>query len=353
MNGFLPNKELKSLDMEFFENLRRDDSSPVGELFSRLEQEIVEALDLYWSIAGEILEGSGIRLLDPPAEYRTLRRNFFSALFLFSYHRASILPERRVSYAAINHCLRGMVTGCDNILDSEYKPTLFTDVPTEATQFRSVLDIMVSDRVLFEILLRTRTRDGLPPGKVFKASAASLRALSWSGVQEASEEKGTDTILEPERILAEVHHYKTGLLFQCPWAVPLLVEPDEKGLQAFMLDALYWIGMGCQIMDDMVDFESDVERRRHNFIVSLIRHGVEEPESTRLQAIFGNNGRMQQAVDLRAAFPRALQSARSRAESFLYRGLESLLPVELHGIVPAVIETLASLIGARRLMERG
>lgn len=339
--------------MEFFEGLRREKSSPGGELFFRLEQEIVEALDLYWSIAGEILEGSGIRLLEPPAEYRTLRRNFFSALFLFSYHRASIPRERRVSYAAINHCLRGMVTGCDNILDSEYKPTLFTDLPTEATQFRSVLDIMVSDRVLFQILLQAQTRDGLHPGKVFTASAASLRALTWSGVQEASEEKGTDTILEPEKILTEVHHYKTGLLFQCPWAVPLLVEPDNNGLHASMLDALYWIGMGCQIMDDMVDFASDVERRRHNFIVSLIRHGDEESERTRLEAIQEADADAPQAVDLRLAFPRALRLASDRVELFLHRGLKSLLPDELRSITPAVIQTLATLIGARRLMERG
>jgi hypothetical protein len=348
----LADKEPTSLDMEFFESLRRNDSSPVAELFSRLEQELVEALDLYWSIAGEILDGSGIRLLDPPAEYRTLRRNFFSALFLFSYHRASIPRERRVSYAAINHCLRGMVTGCDNILDSEYKPTLFTDLPTEATQFRSVLDIMVSDRVLFQILLQTQSRDGLHPDKVFKASAASLRALTWSGVQEASEEKGTDTILEPEKILTEVHHYKTGLLFQCPWAVPLLAEPDTKGLHSSMLEALYWIGMGCQIMDDMVDFASDVERRRHNFIVSLIRHGEEESERMRLKAIQGYDASGLRAVDLPPTFPRALQSARNRVESFLHRGLESLLPVELRAIIPAVVQTLATLIGARRLMER-
>lgn len=345
------NKELKSLGIEFFEWIRREPSSPVAELFDRIESEIGEALELYWSIAASILEGSGVRLTEPPVEYRTLHRNFFSALFLFSYHRAMIPRERRIAYAAVNHCLRGMVTGCDNILDEEYKPTLFTDLPAEATRFRSVLDIMVSDRVLFEILMRTRAHNGLQPESVFKASAASLRALTWSGVQEASEENGTTTVLSPDDIVSEVHHYKTGLLFQSPWAVPLLIEPEDQPMHAPMLESLYWIGMGCQVLDDMVDFSSDVERRHHNLIVSLIHHGNEMVEQNHLQEYRGMDRGSRQSADLRLSFPKALDAACERANAFLNRGLERLLPAELHPILPAVAQTLAALIGAGRFMD--
>jgi hypothetical protein len=122
--------------------------------FELLEDELSEALSLYWSTAEEILQKSGVKLLPPAADYFRLGENFFSALFLYSYHRAGIPRRRRILYAAVNQCLRGMVTGCDNILDDEYKKTLVTDLPQQAWQFRSVLDIMVSDRVLFKILLK-------------------------------------------------------------------------------------------------------------------------------------------------------------------------------------------------------
>lgn len=50
----------------------------------------------------------------------SLQNNFFSMLFLYSYFRAGIKPRRRILYAATLQCLRGMVTGCDNLLDTEF-----------------------------------------------------------------------------------------------------------------------------------------------------------------------------------------------------------------------------------------
>ncbi|UCG08022.1 MAG: polyprenyl synthetase family protein, partial [Desulfobacterales bacterium] len=87
---------------------------------------------------------------------------------------------------------------------------------------------------------------------------ASLHALIRSGAQEASEENGIDSILTPQQVLALVHHFKTGLLFQCPWTIPQVIESYRKEKVNFILDALYKIGMGCQIMDDMVDLASDL-----------------------------------------------------------------------------------------------
>ena len=126
-----------------------------------LGEELSEALSLYWSTAQEILAGSGITLLEKPAGFLQLENNFFSAIFLYSFHRAGIPRDRRVLYAAFNHCLRGMVTGCDNILDDEYKKTLETDLPAKATRFRSIIDIMASDRVLFSIAMAACARGEL------------------------------------------------------------------------------------------------------------------------------------------------------------------------------------------------
>ena len=165
------------------------------------EDDLSKALSLYWSTAEEILQESGVRLLPLSGDYFALEKNFFSALFLYSYHRAGIERSRQILYTAVNQCLRGMVTGCDNILDDEYKPTLQTDLPEQGWRFRSVLDIMVSDRVLFEILLKWHRKNELTFKQVTAANAASLKALTRSGAQEASEEKGISKILPPEETM--------------------------------------------------------------------------------------------------------------------------------------------------------
>ena len=175
------------------------------EPFIGLKQELIEALSLYWTTATQILKGSGINVLDPVPEYFSIKKNFFSSLFLYSYFRAGIPKTRRVLYAAINQCLRGMVTGCDNILDGEYKKTLETDLPERGTRFRSVIDIMVSDRVLFSILYKSCQDNVLSPDQVLAASSESLRALAGSGAQEAAEEGGVMERLAPEKILGSVH----------------------------------------------------------------------------------------------------------------------------------------------------
>ena len=71
-----------------------------------LEGELSEALTLYWDTAREILSGSGIALHEKPAGFLDLENNFFSAIFLYSYHRAGLPRERRVLYAALKTGLR-------------------------------------------------------------------------------------------------------------------------------------------------------------------------------------------------------------------------------------------------------
>ena len=184
----------------------------------------------------------------------------------------------------MNQCLRGMVTGCDNLLDHEYKRTLETDLPSQGTRFRSILDIMVSDRVLFEVLLKSSKTDGLPYDRIAEASSVSLRALARSGAQEAAEEGGgRGSRLAPEEVLRSVHRYKTGELFQAPWAVPAVIEDLEERTVDPIRQALFSIGMGCQIMDDMVDLLADVREGRQNYVTSLFYHDSSRETWTRLE----------------------------------------------------------------------
>ena len=317
---------------------------------SLLEEELSEALSLYWNSAQEILTGSGITLLEKPAGFLKLENNFFSAIFLYSFHRAGIPRDRRVLYAAFNHCLRGMVTGCDNILDDEYKKTLETDLPARATRFRSIIDIMTSDRVLFSIAMAACARNELSHEQVLQASTASLHTLTASGIQEASEEQGIGRIFTPEDILSNVHHYKTGLLFNCPWGIPSVLEQLNPDIVIPLQQALYSIGMGCQIMDDMVDLGRDTRGARHNYVASRIYHGSVRDLWEQLQEKARVEPEEQDRATLLLDFPEALEESARLAQRYLSDGLTALFDQQHQCAVQPAIAFLYKRIGTEHIM---
>jgi hypothetical protein len=323
---------------------------PEGDLhvLSSLLGELGLALTRYWSTAAEVLRGGGVQLREPGPDAFSLERNFFSVLFLFSYHRLGIPAPRRILYATVNQCLRGMVTGCDNLLDDEYKPTLETDLPPRAIRFRSVLDIMVSDRVLCQVLAE-QVRDGvLSTDQIVAASNASLRALLRSGVQEASEEGGLGGRLAPQAVLDAVHRYKTGLLFQAPWVVPRVLEAIDEDRVGAVEEALYWLGMGCQVLDDLVDLGPDLRQGRHNYVASLAYHAPDADERERLEA-WRLRGPEEEAANLALAVPRARKAAGRTALELLHRGASGLFD-GASGLIDASIAFLVRRIGAQDLV---
>ncbi len=297
------------------------DSSPLPEPLDMLQAELQQGLKNFWQSAGAIMRGSSVRLKEPDPATFSLQQNFFSALFIYSYYRADIDKDRRILYAAVNQCLRGMVTGCDNILDNEYKKTLETDLPDKAHRFRSVLDIMVSDRVLINILLDYCTTHGLPMEKLVGASSASLHALLQSGVQEASEEGGVKERLTPDEILTRIHHFKTGILFQCTWAVPTIFEETITPTALSVQKALYNIGMGCQILDDMVDLFGDMQEKHHNYVASVIFHEQSPQVGERLESLLTS---AKSPALFYAEFPEISAKIKIKALHYLEGGLRSL-----------------------------
>jgi hypothetical protein len=308
--------------------------------------ELETGLSRYWDTAASILEPGGVVLKPPGKNYLSMEKNFFSLLFLYSFFRAGITGPRRLLYAAALQCLRGMVTGCDNILDDEYKKTLDTDIPESGYRFRSVVDIMVSDRVLFEILLDACRRGEITMDQVLSANRISMKTMTRSGVQEASEESGITAILKPDELLHTIHHYKTGLLFQCPWDIPRAVETLDETVTGPLLEGLYRIGMGCQVMDDMVDLVSDLERKRHNYVAALIHHDAPQAEKNRLRALLGKGGPPLSALDLAGDFPVASARAGETAQRFLKSGLNALFSEEHRFLVAPTIQFLVQRIGA-------
>ena len=307
---------------------------------SELEAELGAGLERFWREAAAVLDKGAINLVQPTRASLSLSSNFFSALFLYSYFRAEIPKERRVFYVAINQCLRGLVTGCDNLLDDEYKTTLETDLPAQAHRFRSVLDIMVADRVLFTLLSAYCHQQGLPIDVALRASNACLDALARSGAPEASEEGGIKQRLRPEKVLTDVHHFKTGMLFQAPWVVPALFEQPMPTAAAEAQRSSYRIGIGCQILDDMVDLFVDISRRRHNYVASVIAHGESRKAWGDLQSAHGTG---QSPGDFYAAHPGIATRLKREAMEMLQEGLGALfLEPHQHLVGPA-----AAFIAAR------
>jgi hypothetical protein len=329
--------------MDIHEQMKPETHALEEPIYQQLKAELASGLRIYWDTATAILDGSGIRLLEAVPSYFSLEKNLFSALFLYSYARGGIPAGRRILYVAINQCLRGMVTGCDNLLDDEYKPTLLTDLPEKGTRFRSVLDIMVSDRVLFEMLLSQGQENQIPFRQVQAVSRASLHCLARSGAQEASEEKGAGSLPAPAELLRTVHHFKTGILFQAPWAAPEILEKVPAELSARIKDALYHIGMGCQILDDMVDLEKDLRERRHNYVALLIFHGTELQERIEME-------KKDAPRDL-LCFPKARQEAALKVRDYLSYGLQGLFGEE-HRSAPAYFfDSIVRRIGAQDYMR--
>lgn len=338
--------------MGLFEAIDQGTDDATRETFGTLAAELHSGLALYWKTAGKILDDSGIILHPPPPDYLALEKNIFSTLFLYSYYAADIDPTRRIFYVAVNQCLRAMVTGCDNILDDEYKQTLDTDLPLRAVRFRSVVDIMVSDRVLFELLLKTAETVPRTGDMIQDASAASLRALTRSGAQEASEEGGVEDIPTPECVLRDIHHFKTGLLFQCPWAVPGVIETDLGPSARDLQEHLYQIGMGCQLFDDIVDLEADVRERRYNYTWSKIFHGADGRVRQELQDAFTQPTIDQRLCNLHGSFPHIIADVAAEGQRRLEDGLGGLLHETHHHLVAPLASFLVRRIGADHFLQR-
>ena len=341
--------------------LSGDKDKKIQTTFNTLQDELQAGLKLYWDTATRILDTSPIKVLEAAPDYFSMEKNFFSSMFLYSYFRAGMPESRRIFYVTVNQCLRGMVTGCDNILDDEYKMTLATDLPLKASKFRSIVDIMVSDRVLFSILQQQFLINDLTSDQVLAASFESLRTLAKSGAQEASEEQGTGETLEPDYILSQIHSLKTGVLFQSPWALPDLLENfdatdqdiiDQGIIQnsSVLKDALFNIGMGCQVFDDMVDLSLDTRTNHHNYVASLIRYGENKDETALFEKMLKKRSEIDISEDLLFQFPSAQKAAALKGLDLLKTGAKNLFAPDHQFMVDVSISMISKRIGADRFL---
>ncbi|MBA3016425.1 MAG: hypothetical protein KKD63_07305 [Proteobacteria bacterium] len=213
-----------------------------------------------------------------------LQRNFFSSLFLSIYRAIGIPEEKRSFYGQINHCIRGLVTATDNLLDDEYKELLPLNFPEPAIRFKSVMHILCFDRIL-EGICRQGIKDGLiHPAQHEPLMTAIFQAMVPIGAEEALEEGGISEIITPTAILSSVHMYKGGKLLCLAFTAPLLLESKRHSLVSLAETGVYRIGMALQVIDDLTDFYQDIAAKNHNFLLSSVHHEGRADEQEQLKA---------------------------------------------------------------------
>jgi len=262
-------------------------------------------VERFHAAAGRLLEGScALRPLEPKSH--SLRRNLFSTLFLMAVEAAGVAGEKLPFYAMVIQCLRVQVTGCDNLLDDEYKSAIPFALEGGGIRFRSVLTIMTGDAVLGELVAEEVAAGRFDCQMAGRLLAAVLAVLIPSGIEEHEEEsrqeQGTPSV---ERMLAEVHYRKTGLLFEAPVRLVEKMQDADPERVARIAKALATFGVGCQIFDDLKDVADDLHFQKHNLVVSAACYGEDPQERERISALPEQGLSMAEAERLAKQLPEA------------------------------------------------
>ncbi len=273
-----------------------------------------------------------------PPEFKSPEKNMFSCLFLsvilHLFKESSFIPL----YAFINQCMRAWVTGCDNLLDDEYKTIFPFAIKEKGSRIPSVFTLLLTDRAL----TRFMTEKFNTPGLITKVHTHSFRLLVPCALEECEEEIRPVEILHPFDILSKIHLEKTALLFSAPLGIPELLESVDPALLQKAKEALQYFGHACQILDDAKDMPLDLIQGRHNYLVSL--------EADRL-------GQKKWLEELRKnkenewtsweKYPDTFEKATWQCEEFFYKSFESfnaigmqLMPSEMEGWINLIFTLL-------------
>jgi len=122
----------------------------------------------------------------------SMDRNLFSILFVMATASLGLEDAKVRFYARLNQCLRALVTGCDNILDNEYKEVIPFDLPGDGVLFRSTLKIMTADAVIAGIAATEVAEGRFSVAQANRLCQSVLAVLIPSGVEEHEEESGID-----------------------------------------------------------------------------------------------------------------------------------------------------------------
>ena len=232
-----------------------------------------EALRDFHKRAVKVL-GSGVPLKPLPSEAFDLERNLFSVLFLILMRKLGLRGEKLALYAVVTHCLRALVTGCDNILDGEYKEVLPFPEKDGGGNMKSVFLLMAAQGILSDLAMET-----LDTGLLNREQAGSLipsvmHVLAESGMEELEEEALTEDgeYPDPDDMIDNYLYRKTGRLFESPVRILVLMGEIDPSEAKEIISTLSGFGMGCQLLDEINDYGEDLDAGGYNMVSALVYH---------------------------------------------------------------------------------
>ena len=225
----------------------------------------LQTLNEFYRLARAI-GGSDCPVGPMPKSLLDLERNFFSMLFLAVTRAITADTTHMLLYGMVNQGMRAWVTACDNLLDDEYKEIFPFEVAVHGNRMRSVLTLLLADRVINEYICEEYGNCDL----ITSVGRLSLAALMPSAIQESEEELRPVQVLSPQELLHSVHRHKTADLFTAPLIIPSTLEHIESSRLNTAKRSVANFGLACQILDDLKDMPADVVEGRHNYLVSTI-----------------------------------------------------------------------------------
>ena len=212
---------------------------------------------------------------------------FFQEYFFLILFR-SILQTIRFSEAALdlcsqlNFCIKGTITAADNLFDDQSK-SLLPLTTGKGDRFASILQLMAFERLTSLALARGVANGAITTAAVEEFQKARMSKMAAIGSLEGSEEGGVASVLEPGVMIDEVHRVRGGALFELGFIAPGLVDSSvDHAVLARAQSAISRLGTAFQIVDDLTDFEVDLERGTHNILVAQITHAGTADERARL-----------------------------------------------------------------------
>lgn len=273
----------------------------------------------------EALLGESCPLLPLAQSALSLKRNLFSTLFIMALEAAGVPPAKLPLYALVNQCLRAQVTGCDNLLDDEYKSVIPFNLAGSGIRFRSVLTVMTADLVLGRMLAAEIAAGRMDEHDAQRLLTAVLKVLIPSGIEEHEEESQTAVYIPSVQVMLEqVHYRKTGLLFEAPLRLATFMGATDQAASAQVTQALSVFGIGCQILDDVQDVAADLLAGKHNIVLSAAYFGDHAAEQHLLQRSVGQRYSMDDAVAVAAQLPVARQTCLALAMSYFHQAEQAL-----------------------------
>jgi hypothetical protein len=281
--------------------------------------------------------------LDAAETLGFLQEYFFLVLFR-SLFEALGVPEARLDrYAELNFCIKGTITAADNLFDEQAK-SLLPLRTGKGVRFLSILQLMCFERLIRRSLDRSIQAGDATAGAADAVLKGLLDLMATIGKLEGSEEGGVDEIPTPDAMVERVHRVRGGALFALAFVPPAQLEAGEVRERILAAEpAVARLGTSFQIVDDLTDFEFDVERRTHNLLVSQVHHHGTPEEKAALETLLSGTtppeaGMVERTFrhSARAVLERAYDEARTSFRELARLGFwfpETLADEVVHAIV--------------------